>query len=252
MIDSKQIAQRFQQAHQHYENNAVVQRKVAERLIGYMTEHIQVPHLPRVLEIGCGTGHFTQLFMNHYSIDHLFLNDLYSDVKQNFETDERLFWGIGDIEQMALPQSLDAVVSCSALQWIQNFNALMIKISQALLPYGYLCFASYAEDNLKEIKALTGLGLNYLCLEEIQQQLSVAGFDVCFSEQEQQQLMFKTPLDVLKHLKATGVQATAQGFRWTKSSLTAFEDGYSQFQDVETGQYRLTYHPIFIIAQKRT
>ena len=251
MMDAKQIAQRFQQAHHSYATHAVVQKQVAQQLMQTMAHLIQVPHLPRVLEIGCGTGLFSQLFLQHYSVDHLFLNDLYDDVKQNFEADERLLWGIGNIEQMALPQNLDAVLSCSVLQWIQDLDALIQKVAQALKPHGYFCFASYTEHNLKEIKVLTGQGLTYLSQDELNQRLIAAGFDVCFIEDVQQQLMFESPRAVLKHLKATGVQATAHGFRWSKASLKAFEVGYQHFQDAETGQYVLTYHPIFIIARKK-
>ena len=77
-MNSKQIAQRFAQANLSYEQHALVQSAVAAELMQFMQQHVAQPHLQRVLEIGCGSGFFTRLFMQYYSFDHLFLNDLYA------------------------------------------------------------------------------------------------------------------------------------------------------------------------------
>ena len=249
-MNSKQIAQRFAQANLSYEQHALVQSAVAAELMQFMQQHVAQPHLQRVLEIGCGSGLFTRLFMQHYSFDHLFLNDLYVEVKQHFPESNRLLWEIGNIETLPLPQSLDMVLSCSALQWISDLKALLLNIAQALNPSGHLCFASYTDNNLKEIKALTGQGLDYLPLAKVCELLESLGFDILLQIEKQMTLYFEHPKQVLQHIKATGVQATAQGFRWTKSSLQDFYTGYQQFQDPESKQYALTYHPVYVIARK--
>ncbi|MGE8539404.1 MAG: malonyl-ACP O-methyltransferase BioC [Acinetobacter sp.] len=249
-MKNTQIAQRFAQAQQSYDQHAVAQRHVAQQLFHLMQQHLPQPHLQRALEIGCGSGLFSQIFLQHYGVDQLFLNDLYPEVKQHFPESEQFIWGIGDIEQLPLPHSLDLVVSCSALQWIQDLPVLTQKVATALNASGFFCFASYAEDNLKEIKALTGQGLDYLALETVVNVLQVQGFDIIVANEERIQLNFAQPRDVLKHMKATGVQATAQGFRWSKKSLAKFEDDYAQFQKPGTEFYPLTYHPIYLIARK--
>ena len=104
--------------------------------------------------------------------------------------------------------------------------------------------------NLKEIKVLTGQGLDYLPLETVANILQAQGFELLMANEERIQLNFAQPRDVLKHMKSTGVQATAQGFRWSKSLLAQFEHHYAQFQIPETGSYPLTYHPIYLIARK--
>lgn len=243
------IAQRFSQAQDSYNQHAIAQDYVAKQLLALMQQHCIAPHLQRGLEIGCGSGLFTHAFLQHYAVDQLFLNDLYPEVKQYFRNTEQLLWGIGDIEQLSLPQSLDIVLSCSALQWIKDFSRLAEKIQQALHPSGIFCFASYAENNLKEIKALTGQGLDYLNLHRIVELLTQLGFEILVAHEEQIQVDFNQPFDVLKHLKATGVHATADGFRWTKASLKQFEQDYAQFLTAEN-RYPLTYHPIYLIARK--
>ncbi|WP_347455580.1 malonyl-ACP O-methyltransferase BioC [Acinetobacter thermotolerans] len=244
------IAQRFAQAQSSYEQHAIAQRRVALELIQRIQLHVP-PHLQRILEIGCGSGLFTRQLMQYYSFDQLFLNDLYPEVKQHFDEDARIYWGIGNIEILPLPQSLDLVVSCSALQWVQQLEALFLKIHQTLNSSGWLCFASYAQDNLKEIKALTGQGLDYLSLPQMIELLESCGYEVLVQEEQHLILEFEHPRDVLKHIKATGVQATAEGFRWVKSSLQQFYAQYQQFQLPDSQQYPLTYHPIYLIARKR-
>ena len=244
------VAQRFAQAHSSYEQHAIAQRQVAQELMQYIQAHVP-PHLRRILEIGCGSGLFTRQLMQYYSFDQLFLNDLYSEVKQHFEEDARIYWGIGNVETLPLPQSLDLLVSCSALQWVQHLDALFVKIHQALNPSGWFCFASYAQDNLKEIKVLTGQGLDYLSLPQMVKLLESKGYEVLAQQEQHLILEFDHPRDVLKHIKATGVQATAAGFRWSKSSLQHFYAQYQQFQLPDSQQYPLTYHPIYLIARKR-
>ncbi|MFV5491788.1 malonyl-ACP O-methyltransferase BioC [Acinetobacter sp. ASP199] len=248
-MKTDQVAQRFAQAQSSYEQHAIAQRRVTIELLQDMRSHVP-PHLQRILEIGCGSGLFTRQLLQHYSFDQLFLNDLYPEVKQHFEEDAQIYWGIGNVETLPLPQSLDLVVSCSALQWVQQLEALLVKIHQALNPSGWLCFASYAQDNLKEIKALTGQGLEYRSLSQIVELLESCGYEVLMQEEQHLILEFEHPRDVLKHIKATGVQATAAGFRWNKSSLQLFYEQYQQFQLPDSQQYPLTYHPIYLIARK--
>ena len=179
--------------------------------------------------------------------DQLFLNDLYEDVDQHFSTIQNIAWLIGDIEQLELPSELDAVISSSALQWMTDLPALLQRIYDALKPKGYLGFSTFGENNLIEIKQLTGQGLNYYSLEALQQQLQENGFEILLIQQAYKQAYFDHPKSVLQHLKATGVTATAQ-HRWTKQTLQQFYQDYDRFKHAEG--YSLTYHPIYCIARR--
>ena len=247
-INKALVAQRFAKAGQSYVEHAVVQKQISAQLFEYLKVYCP-QNLASVLEIGCGSGNLTHLFHSYFQVDQLFLNDLYEDVDQHFSTIENIAWLIGDIEQLTLPQSLDAVISSSALQWMTDLPTLLHRIHDALKPNAYFGFSTFGSDNLTEIKQLTGQGLNYISLEFLKRQLEQQNFEVLLIEQEVKQIYFDHPKAVLQHLKATGVTATAKSHRWTKQSLQQFYSDYQQFYD-EQG-FRLTYHPIYVIARRK-
>ena len=246
-VDKALVAQRFAKAGQSYVEHAVVQKQISAQLFEYLKEYCP-QSLDSVLEIGCGSGNLTYLCESYFRVEQLFLNDLYADVDQHFLNLKHVNWLIGDIEQLTLPQPLDAVISSSALQWMLDLPALLQRIHDALKPKGYLGFSTFGENNLIEIKQLTGQGLNYYSLEALQQQLQENGFEILLIQQAYKQAYFDHPKFVLQHLKATGVTATAKSHRWTKQSLQQFYSDYQQFHD-EQG-FRLTYHPIYVIARR--
>ncbi|ENX21593.1 biotin biosynthesis protein BioC [Acinetobacter vivianii] len=246
-INKALVAQRFAKAGQSYVEHAVIQKQISAQLFEYLKVYCP-QSLASVLEIGCGSGNLTHLFQSHFQVEQLFLNDLYDDVEQHFSSVDKINWLIGDIEQLILPQSLDTVISSSALQWMIDLPALLQRIHSALKPNAYFCFSSFGPDNLTEIKQLTGQGLNYVDLDTLRQQLEQQGFEVLFMHQDHKQRYFDHPKSILQHLKATGVTATAKSHRWTKQSLQQFYSDYEQFHD-EQG-FSLTYHPIYVIARR--
>ena len=246
-VDKALVAQRFAKAGQSYVEHAVVQKQISAQLFEYLKSYCPKT-FDSVLEIGCGSGNLTHLFRTHFQFDQLFLNDLYEDVDQHFSTIQNIAWLIGDVEQLHLPQSLDAVISSSALQWMTDLPTLLHRIHDALKPNAYFGFSTFGSDNLTEIKQLTGQGLNYISLEFLKRQLEQQNFEVLFIEQEVKQIYFDHPKSVLQHLKATGVTATAKSHRWTKQSLQQFYLDYQQFYG-EQG-FSLTYHPIYVIARR--
>ena len=100
---------------------------------------------------------------------------------------------------------------------------------------GLLLFSTFVPGNLYEIKKLTGKGLVYPTSDTLVGWLSTADF---------------TPLDVLRHLKATGVTATGNGC-WTKGQQESFCRQYVEQFATTDGQVTLTYRPFYILATKK-
>ena len=252
-IEKAQVAQRFAKAGRSYAAQAIVQKVICQQLMQLIQQYTNHTNFDRVFEIGCGTGNLTELMLQHLSIQQLILNDLYPEVRQHFSPQPAIEWQIGDIEQIEYPTALDLIVSSSALQWMTDLDAVFKKCHAALQAQGYLCFSSFGQQNLKQIKTLTGQGLDYLSLETLQEKLLAQGFEVLHLSESIENLNFVHPKQVLQHLQATGVTATASKHRWTKQSLQQFYRDYEQFSSLDScGQpvYSLSYHPIFCIARR--
>ena len=241
------VAQRFAKAGQSYTEHAIVQKQISQQLMALMQQYCP-QQMANVFEIGCGSGNLTHLMRRYFQIGHWVLNDLYVDVQQHFSDQSDVVWLIGDVETLDFPQQLDMIVSGSALQWMLDLPRLLVYCHAALKAEGWLCFSTFGQDNLTEIKQLTGQGLRYWSIEQWRQALQQAGLEVLHLEESTAQLYFESPKSVLQHLKATGVTATTQ-HRWKKQSLQQFYQDYDRFKQ-EQG-YALTYHPIYCIARRK-
>lgn len=192
-----------------YDNNAIVQKKVAANLSEYIKNDISLSgNMNKIIELGCGTGIFTKEFLSNFTPKHLTLNDFF-DVREYLKNLNYNEFIQGDIEIITLPKA-DIIISSSAFQWVSSFEKLINNISAST---NNLAFSIYTKGNLKEIYEHFNISLNYLENEEIHQILRKK-FKNITSKKETIILEFNTPLEALRHLKNTGVT----GFQKTNIS----------------------------------
>lgn len=192
-----------------YDNNAIVQKKVAANLSEYIKNDISLSgNMNKIIELGCGTGIFTKEFLSNFTPKHLTLNDFF-DVREYLKNLNYNEFIQGDIEIITLPKA-DIIISSSAFQWVSSFEKLINNISAST---NNLAFSIYTKGNLKEIYEHFNISLNYLENEEIHQILRKK-FKNITSKKETIILEFNTPLEALRHLKNTGVT----GFQKTSIS----------------------------------
>lgn len=246
-ISTEFIAHNFKKAHATYDQSALVQHQMCQHLITLIQTRLPDASPKSILEIGCGVGNLTKLYHPLWQIDELYLNDLY-DVHSDIDRAKLI---IGDIEHIELPR-VDMALSSSALQWMKDLPTLCHRIHHALSDASTFAFATFGQDNLHEMKTLTGIGLDYHSLDDIIQMLSKAGFDVIHTEQTPYTLYFDQPKQILRHIKETGVSVGSVG--WTKSSLAQFYENYrKKFAIFNDGKWRypLTYDAMYVVAVKR-
>lgn len=250
--DTGLLARRFEKALRTYRDQAVVQRRMAQDLAEFLTP--LCPSGARVLEIGCGGGLLTEALLTRLRPRELFLNDLYDPRSQlerlvheaqgKFAGDSSVTGGrpalhflIGDAEELAFPASLHLVVSNAVFQWFRDVRAFWKKTAALLVRGGILAFSTFGPRNCLEIRKLAGLGLDYLTPSDILDALS-GDFETLHWSAAETTLHFPTPLDVLKHFKATGVNALLS-HSWSRAEISRFAQGYEALRD-ERG-FPLTY-----------
>lgn len=154
-----------------------------------------------------------------------------------------------DAETLDFPQGTDLITSCSTLQWFADTERFFARCHHFLSDGGILAFSTFGKKNMREIHALTGHGLEYLSLDNLKVLLSPR-FEILYAEEEIVSLPFGTPLEVLRHLKQTGVTGTEKRV-WTRGRLQSFCDEYIRMCGNDDRSVSLTYHPIYVIARKR-
>lgn len=253
IIDKIHIKSRFSKSLSTYNQNATVQLTISNNLLSLIQDYAQ-GRIHNLLEIGCGTGFLTQGLIKKYPNADLWINDLVESTKYKLQSlaiehNAKLEFLPGDAELIAFPQNLDMICSSSTFQWFSNLPNFIKKVSASLPSNGILAFSTFGPDNFKEIRELLKLGLHYPLAKQITAWLS-EDFDILHQSECTEIKCFKTALDVLKHIKLTGVNSLSKT-NWTKKNLNDFQNHYRMAFSNEDDFLELTYHPIYIIAQKK-
>lgn len=255
--DKDLLKSRFAANFRSYNALAVVQDNICAELIGIMSEHIPPGKVKRGLEIGAGTGFLTRRLLEYYPGAQWLINDLTEESHkyvQRYAAGSNAGYIWGDAETVELPSGTDLMASASAIQWFDDTARFFNKAGSRMTEGGFMAVTTFGKNNFHEIKTVTGEGLEYYTTGELREMVAKAGFEIVIIKEDTKQLFFDTPTDVLRHIKATGVNSIRKT-RWSKGRLAQFEaDFYRDFS--VTGpegkrQVTLTYHPIIILARKR-
>lgn len=249
--DKQRIAARFAAAAPHYDRHAEAQRIIHGELEKLLCAHAP-SEVRKILEIGCGTGLFSRILARRYPEARLVLNDLNAACAPFWQEEmpSEIEYRFGDVEQTGFCGGCDIIASASALQWLADPAAFLHRAAAGLNSDGLLLFNTFTAGNLYPVRELTGSGLHYPSARQWAQWLA-QDYEISALYSRTITLAFDTPRDVLRHLKHTGVTATASGFVWTKRQLQDFENRYGSLHALSDGRVGLDYTPLYAAARKR-
>lgn len=248
MIDKDLVKKRFCRSIRTYNENAFVQKRVVQNIFEMMQENVDFSNINKAFEFGCGTGLLTDK-LSFLASENIHINDIVADScdlvgdRLNIPKCNRI---IGDIEKIEVTNIFDLVISTSSIQWISDIKSLFRKIYGLVSQQGYFIFSTFGNDNIYEISELLGAGLNYRSITDIENKIRPY-FQVIKSVEYTDKIYFKSVMEVLKHLKYTGVNSISNMYL-TKKKLNDFSDKYHEF--MEDGKYPLTYKPMLFICKK--
>lgn len=229
----------------------MVQRDICAELGGLAAGLCDPGSVSRAMEIGVGTGFLTSHLARLFPDAEWYLNDISESSREFLNNNAPLnsTFLCGDAEDMEFPGNLDLIASASTVQWFDDMPGFVSRAAEATNPGGWLVLSTFGPDNFREIRETTGEGLDYYTLAELCGIFEAAGYEVSSCTEYTRALSFASPLDVLRHIKATGVNSLVRT-HWGPRQLAAFDDKYRAAHSVEGG-VELTYHPILLVTKKK-
>ncbi|MEP2783982.1 MAG: methyltransferase domain-containing protein [Pseudoruegeria sp.] len=250
------VAHSFRRGLQSYHASATVQRQVAHELID-LAVSAGLSQATSVFEFGAGTGLLTHPLIEMTKPKYYTANDLVAECGPKLSSvcasNQAVFdFLTGPVEETQPSGLLDVVASASTIQWVPELSGTLNRFCRALRPQGWLMLSGYGPEHFPELRAL-GLPDGAPAYRSLDQMTACLpdGMDIISQKETGVQLRFKTALDVLKHLRLTGVNGGV-GKKWNRSDLQQFIEAYDdQFRTAE-GDVTLTYTPRYLIARKHT
>lgn len=257
MIRSR-IARRFNNAAASYDEHSAVQRNAAQHLADLVAA-CPLPRHPRVLEIGCGTGHLTAA-LNPPTPCGAFHTTRPTGIPfgdaDYFATDiapamvatcQRRLPGLHHIvmdgERPAVGGGFDLVCSSLTAQWFRDLPATIPRLTELLAPGGLLALAMVGERTFVEWRAAhRAVGLQpgtppFPAAQQLRGMFPAAGR--LELEEEDYVDHQHSPLDFLRALRAIGADTPAPGHR--PLSAGALRRVLRQMGDAPVVTYHLFY-----------
>ena len=230
------IQSRFSKNLKNYNENAKIQKRMAEKLFTL----VKNKKVKSILEIGCGTGFLTQLTAKYLSFENYTAIDIVEECSSYMlDINSKISFIACDIEDFLTQNDdkYDLIISNASLQWVNDFENVVNTLKSKLNCGGELVFSTFGKENFREIFHLMGTTLKYYSESELNDTFKP---DEIFSEIHI--MAFSSPKEVLRHLQMTGVNAI-ENRMWTKKDLTKFENGYKNLCVLRP---TLTYNPIYL------
>ena len=255
-LDKRGIAQAFDRAAAGYEQQAVLQRTVAERMV----ERLEVVRIKPdwVLDVGGGTGHAARLLSKRYPRARILLLDLSHEMllearrrAPRFFSHERYVQGGAE----ALPlsaASADMIFSSLTLQWCNKLDQVFREFRRILKVDGLVMLSTLGPDTLKELRRSWAEVDDdphvhaFVDMHDLGDALIRAGFSSPVLDVERFTLTYKDLYALMRDLKALGASNRSMARRrglTGKTSLAKLQQGYEHHR--REGLLPATYEVVY-------
>lgn len=232
VINKSLVGSRFSKGRATYDVEADVQHRIADHLYQLWQKHGL--RARNILEIGAGNGYFTSLYSNMMHSADVTLWDLSPAHEEVQQVDAEV--GIRNFHDY-----FDAIVSASTMQWFNSPAAFLKNVAKALTSNGLAVLSTFGPQTFRQLSQAGVIGLPYLSLDSLRRIVS-EDFEILELHSGLITRVFNSPIDVLRHVQATGVNA--------RQSTKPLRQILADYPQSDQGRYELTYEPIYMILRK--
>lgn len=152
----ERVAARFDAAAASYDAHSAAQRHAARQLVARIVP-LGLPPRPRVLEIGCGTGHLTELLALHLPGAKIRATDLAPTMvaacRDRLGSNPYIDFAVMDGRRPAGADFYDLVCGNLVAQWFDDLPAACARLAARLAPGGVLVLSLPGGETFREWKA---------------------------------------------------------------------------------------------------
>jgi malonyl-CoA O-methyltransferase len=240
-----------------YDRYACAQRLMAQGLLALVGP--VVSQARSILEIGCGTGQFTQLLRRLNAAASLVALDLdevlVAAARRRVGNGCRTHWLVADGEAWVLGP-FDLIIGNATFQWLTRPGEALANYFESLNPGGLVAFSTLGPETFRELaSSLAQAGgatipaQNFLAREDWSRLLEQAGFQEIRVVRETVTATFESVGHFLKALQATGA-TNPRPRAFSPRVLKAMAAAYQQNFGLNGGGIPATYELIWAAARK--
>lgn len=232
---NQHVIDRFSRSAESYDGYATIQREVGRQLLSMFDQTA----CAAILELGCGTGNFTNLLAERFAgaeIQAVDISPAMIEVAARKLRDRRVTLRVADAETMELSGPHDLVAANASFHWFEDLPAILPKLARSCAAEGTLLFSTFGPDTYRELNAclrrrwgpdvacvadgfpdrseLQGLLRQYFRQADVREQTYVRHFDCLW--------------DLLRTIKYTGTQGRSSERGLTRADVRALEQAYAK------------------------
>ncbi|MGD8577380.1 MAG: malonyl-ACP O-methyltransferase BioC [Thiohalophilus sp.] len=246
LIDKRQARLAFERAANSYDQAAVLQREVADRMLERLDYIKPIPD--RLLDLGCGTGYTLSPLARRYPGCEIIALDVSTNMlvaaRQKPSIWQRLRGRFrylsGDAEQLPLADaSVDMIFSSLAIQWCVDLDKAFAEMRRILKPDGLLMFTTFGPATLHELRDCFEQVDDYshtnrfIDMHDIGDALLRNGFGDPVMDMEMLTVTYEDVFSIMRDLKQIGAHNVTQGRGrglMGRRRMQAVADAYEQYR----------------------
>jgi malonyl-CoA O-methyltransferase len=268
IIDKRQVRKAFERAAANYDQAAVLQHEVLNRMLSRLDYVKYSPGL--IVDAGSGTGYGTRKLAARYPNARLLALDIAPAMHFHARASVSR-WGrllrawrnqtcyvVGDIEQLPLQAACAQLVwSNLTLQWCNDIKQTFGEIHRVLQTDGLFMFSTFGPDTLKELRqAFNGIDQfshvnRFIDMHDIGDMLVHSGFATPVMDMEYITMTYRDVIAVMRDLKAIGAHNVTHGRRRGLTGKAAWREVTSRYEKLRVAdQLPATFEVVYGHAWK--